>query len=111
MSDRDVIADDAFFENLADEQAQEGVRAPARLKAKVYSALVRRAQQDAALRDLAATQQAGYELCFWEKIMEAVPGAGRLNHCRFCHARLLGESLPHAPIGWSGCPYAQFHRR
>lgn len=112
MSNRQTIADDGFFENLVDRQEQDATApAPARLKAKLYSALLQRSQEDTSLRALSDTRRAGYELCLWEKAMQVVPGVGRLNHCRFCHARLLGESFEHAPLGWAGCPYAQFHRR
>lgn len=110
MSKQHVVADDAFFQHLADQDAGTAV-APARMKARIYSALLRESQRESPLRALSKTREAGYELCLWEKVMQIVPGVGRLNHCRFCHARALGESLSNAPLAWSGCPYAQFHRR
>ncbi len=109
MNKRPAVADDQFFRNLADRE-EAAVPAPGRLKARIYSALVRETQKESSLRTLSETRQAGYELCQWEKIMQVVPGAGHVNHCRVCHARVMGESLAHAPLPWSGCPYAQFHR-
>ena len=110
MTKRLAIADDQFFRNLADHD-DAAAPAPARLKARIYSALVKESQMESPLRPLSETRRAGYELCLWEKALQIVPGVGSLNHCRFCHARVLGESLTHAPLPWSGCPYAQFHRQ
>ncbi|MGA8278204.1 MAG: hypothetical protein WB784_08425 [Rhodanobacteraceae bacterium] len=109
MNKRPAIADDQFFQNLADDE-DIAVSAPARLKARIHSALVRESQKESSLRALSETRRAGYELCRWEKVMQVVPGAGSINQCRFCHARVLAETLAHAPLPWSGCPYAQFHR-
>lgn len=107
---RPVIADDQFFQDLADHE-DTAVSAPARLKARIYSALIRESRKESPLRALSETRRAGYELCRWEKVMQVVPGAGSVNHCRVCHARVLAEALTHAPLPWAGCPYAQFHRR
>ena len=84
--------------------------APPRLKSRLYSLLVRTSQETSALRPLTESKQAGYELCQWEKLMTAVPGVGRVNHCYVCHARVLAENLEHAPLPWTGCPYARFHK-
>lgn len=106
------IADDQFFQSLVERQDDAApIRAPARLKSRLYSALVKECQKKAPLRVLSETRKAGYDLCYWEKIMQTVPGAGSFNHCQVCHARLLAEFLENAPLPWSGCPYAQFHKR
>lgn len=102
-------ADDQFFQSL--EKLEDAVAAPPRLKSRIYSALVKESQRLSPLRVLSETRRAGYELCGWEKIMQLVPGAGSVNHCHVCGMRLLAESLEHAQLPWSGCPYAQFHKR
>lgn len=103
-------ADDQFFQSLA-EPHDATAPAPARLKSRLYSAIVRESQKKSPLRVLSETRRAGYQLCHWEEIMQLVPGAGSVNHCHLCGMRLLAESLENAPLPWSGCPYAQFHKR
>ena len=85
--------------------------APARLKSKVYSALVSRQSAAGRLLPLAESKDAGAPLCIFEEAVAALPG-DRLhtaNPCRVCHARVLGEHLEWAPIFWPGCPYSDFH--
>jgi hypothetical protein len=78
--------------------------APARLKATIYSALMR------PLLSLAATKQAGARLCVFEHAVAPLgERIGSMNPCRVCHARVLGERLDRAPIFWPGCPYSEFH--
>ena len=84
--------------------------APPRLKSRLYSLLVRKSQETSALRSRSHSQEAGYQLCQWEKLLTLVPGVGHLNHCHLCHARVLAESLEHVPLPWTGCPYARFHK-
>ena len=105
--------DETFFERLA-EATRPGLRAPSRLKSRVYSALVRRSAQARPLRSLTATEEAGHELCVFEKFVQILPVGTRLdsvNYCRFCHGRVLAEMMDNAPIFWKGCPYADFQRR
>ncbi|MGH9317915.1 MAG: hypothetical protein ACRD1P_12520 [Thermoanaerobaculia bacterium] len=112
MSSSDDPKDDAFFELLARASPSE-LRAPARLKSRVYSALMRRAAEAGPLRSLTDTQEAGNRLCVFEKFVQILPVGTRLesiNYCRFCHGRVLGENMDSAPIFWKGCPYADFHR-
>jgi hypothetical protein len=106
------MSTDRWFERLADATEQPVAdRAPARLKSRVYSALVSRMAESGPLLDLGASSRAGGRLCVFEACLtplgEAVASS---NPCRACHARVLGERLEHAPIFWPGCPYAQFHR-
>ena len=87
-------------------------RAPARLKSKIYSALVTRMSAAGPLLSLGATKQAGSALCIFEQAVAALPVSEQIaskNLCRVCHARVLGERLEHAPIFGPGCPYSQFH--
>jgi hypothetical protein len=107
------MSDDVWFERLADAtryDAQE--RAPARLRSKIYSALLARMAESGALLDLAESKKAGGRLCVFEYAMTVLPlGAGvrSMNPCRICHARVLGERVERAPIFWPGCPYSEFH--
>lgn len=107
------MSDDLWFEWLA-EAAGGSVpeRAPARLKSRIYSALVVRMAESGSLLDLTTTKDAGGRLCVFESALTVLPlGANvtSMNPCRVCHARILGERMEHAPIFWPGCPYADFH--
>jgi hypothetical protein len=107
------MTDDLWFERLAKATAGElQERAPARLKSKVYSALVSRMAEHAPLLDLARTKAAGGRLCVFENTIAVLPlgtEVQSMNPCRICHARLLAERMEHAPIFWPGCPYCDFH--
>lgn len=110
------MSDDRWLERLAaaaDVDAAGEARAPARLRATVYSALVQRQAATGPLLGLAATKAAGNGLCVFEEVVAALPVGeriGSMNPCRVCHARVLGERLDRAPISWPHCPYAAFHR-
>ena len=99
-----------FFERLAAETADDGAdaeRAPARLKSRVYSAIVSAQAARRPLRSLATTRDTGGALCVFEHVVAAAPIGDALkakNPCRVCHARVLGERLDHAPIYWPNCP-------
>jgi hypothetical protein len=107
------MSDDLWFERLA--EATRGVtqeRAPARLKSKVYSALVTRLAGSGSLLDLAETKKSGGRLCVFENVLTVLPvGADirSMSPCRICHARVLAERMKHAPIFWPGCPYSEYH--
>ncbi len=93
---------------------RESARAPARLKARIYSALVSRLSDTGPLLSLATMKAAGCGLCVFEEAVAALPVGERLgamNVCRVCHARVLAERLDRAPIFWPHCPYSEFHRR
>ena len=112
MNNADDRNDD-FFERVS-EPAPSHLRAPARLKSRIYSALMRRAAEAGPLRSLTATEEVGYALCVFEKFVQILPlgtTLDSLNYCRVCHGRILGEKLDSAPIFWKGCPYADFHSR
>ena len=99
-------------EITAAEEAPEE-QAPARLKARLYSALVREQQSSGPLQDLDATFAAGHQLCVFEKLVQIAPVGERVKqpfYCRVCHARLLAEKMENAPIFWAHCPYAEFQK-
>jgi hypothetical protein len=108
--------DDRWFEQLADAADFDTAtpeRAPARLKSKIYSALVSHQSETGPLLSLAATSAAGSGLCVFEHAIALLPVGeriGSMNPCRVCHARVLAERVDHAPIFWPHCPYAGFHR-
>ncbi len=104
-----------LFERLADSTDRWEINpaAPARLKARIYSALVRRQRQSGPLSSLTQTKAEGRNLCVFERAWTLAPvgeGMKRLNLCRVCHARLLAEKMEKAPIYWSGCPYVDFQK-
>ncbi len=107
-----LLNEEQFIEDLADETPLE--TAPARLKSKIYSALVQAQTAAGGLLSLPECKADGRALCVFEEIVQIAP-VGRtiqsVNYCRVCHARVLAESLEKAPIYWSGCPYVSFQRR
>jgi hypothetical protein len=107
------MTDDRWLERVS--EATESLtdeRAPARLKSKVYSSVVRRMARSKPLLDLRETKRAGGRLCVFEHAVAVLPVSAdirSMNPCRICHARVLGERMDRAPIFWPGCPYAEFH--
>ncbi len=105
------LPDEEFMERIADEvELTESEAAPARLKAKVYSALVQRQSETGPLMSLTEIDACGSKLCVFENLVRIAPVGERaksLNICRVCHARVLAEHTGNAPIYWSGCPYVQ----
>jgi hypothetical protein len=106
------LSTEQFLRELAAAPAQETPKASTRLKSKLYTALLQEAESTAPLRSIAASRQAGYGLCWWEKTMHAIPSeqVGKFNHCRVCHARFVGELVEDAPLPWEHCPYAKFQK-
>ena len=101
-----------LLERLGAAGPGEGDTAPARLKSRIYSAVVSRMAESGPLLPLDETKACGGHLCVFEQIVAALPlgeRVGSMNPCRVCHARVLGERLDHAPIFWPGCPYSEFH--
>ena len=86
--------------------------APAKLKSRIYSALVQQMTEEGTLLSLSDSRDDGRRLCVFEHALALAPLGEALqcrNPCRVCHARILGEHLGHAPIYWPGCPYSEFH--
>jgi hypothetical protein len=107
------IATEQLLTIAAGEDGATREPAPARLKSRVYSALVARMAEEGPLRTLAASKAEGGHLCVFEEVVAVVPfgpGVAASNPCRICHARLLGERLERAPIFWPGCPYSDYHQ-
>jgi hypothetical protein len=109
--------DERFFTSLAagtDATKGTGERAPARLKSRLYSALVAEQAASGPLLSLPATKASGRPLCVFENLLQVAPGGERvtsMNPCRVCHARLLAEQFESPPIYWPHCPYVSFRRR
>jgi hypothetical protein len=107
------MSGDLWFERLAEAVGDDTrERAPARLKSKIYSALLTQLAEDGPLLDLKDTKHTCGRLCIFEQILTVAPrstGISTMNPCRICHARVLGETMDHAPIFWPGCPYSEFH--
>jgi hypothetical protein len=108
------MSDDLWLERLVEETGGlTSECAPARLKSRVYSALVAQMAESGPLLDLVDSKEFGARLCVFETALTVLPfgtAVGSMNPCRICHARLLGERMEHAPIFWPGCPYSEFHR-
>jgi len=108
------LPDEEFIEKVANEvELTAPEQMPSNLKARVYSALVRRQVETGPLSSLTDSKAQGHDLCVFERLVEIAPVGERaktLNICRVCHARVLGEHLENAPIYWNGCPYVQFRK-
>jgi hypothetical protein len=110
------LPEEELFETMAERAGDPEagpLLAPARLKARIYSALIKRQQESGPLRSLAETKAGGAKLCIFEEAWTLAALGDEmkcLNLCRVCHARLLAEKMYKAPIYWSGCPYADFHK-
>ncbi len=111
------MTDDRVFTSLAartDAMQGTGTRAPARLKSRLYSALVVEQAASGPLRSLPATNAEGRPLCVFENLLQVLPGGEpvtSMNPCRVCHARVLAEHFEAPPIYWPHCPYVAFRRR
>jgi hypothetical protein len=109
--------DERFFTILAaktDAMQGTGESAPARLKSRLYSALVSEQAASGPLLSLTATKAAGRPLCVFENLLQGMPVGERvtsMNPCRVCHARVLAEHIESPPIYWPHCPYVGFRRR
>ncbi len=107
--------EELFFESLAErELAEPATLTPARLKARIYSALTHRQAESGPLASLSSTKAADRGLCVFEQLVEITPLSQRakcLNYCSVCHARILAEKVENAPIYWSNCPYVRFQNR
>jgi len=107
--------EDRFFESLSETgQIGPAAAAPARLKARIYSALMRRQAQSGPLASLSSTRAGGRQLCVFEQLVAISPLPEQVkcaNCCSICHARILAENIENAPIYWSHCPYVRFQNR
>jgi len=68
------LPDEEFLERIADGvELTELERAPARLKAKVYSSLILQQAETGPLLSLTETRACGHELCVFEKLVRIAP--------------------------------------
>ncbi len=109
------MTEEQFFQQLADRTDGLGSgadRAPAPLKARVYSALVAAMASDGPLRPLRETHKSGRPLCVFEHLLCVVPDrrVTSMNPCRVCHARVLAEHFESPPVYWPHCPYVAFKK-
>jgi hypothetical protein len=111
MSERSA---DKWMEQLAERTDAAGVHAPSTFKSKLYSRLVEMQAESTGLASLSECTEHGFGLCVFEKLVQIAPtgeSIEKLNFCRVCHARVLGERVEGAPIYWPHCPYVQFQNR
>lgn len=101
--------DNEFLEGIAaDLDLAEPMQASSRLKAKIYSALMKQQAEQGRLMSLTENAACGERLCVFEQLVQIAPvgeTAKSLNICRVCHARVLAERFENPPIYWPGCPY------
>ena len=110
-----MVNDRAFerLASLADVDTPRPARAPAKLKSRIYSALVTELALRGPLASLTESKADGRRLCVFERAVVLLPigdDLKRRNPCRICHARVCGEHMDDAPIFWPGCPYSDFHK-
>lgn len=99
------------FKALLSEARESSECAPSSLKARLYSALVRKQRESGPLASLQASALAGKNLCVFEKLVQIAPLSEKAKSpffCEICHARVLAEHFDEAPIFWNGCPYVKF---
>lgn len=99
------------FMALFSESKDTGEKAPASLKARLYSALIRKQQESGPIATLDRTVSAGLEICVFEQLVRISPVGEKTQSrffCEVCHARVLAEHFENAPIFWAGCPYVKF---
>ena len=98
---------------LLSEPQQTGARPPSSLKARLYSALIRKQQESGPLASLKTSAKAGNAICVFERLVQIAPLGERATSrffCEVCHARVLAESFDHPPVFWPGCPYVDFKK-
>lgn len=107
------MTDASWFEHVVEAGGDlPPERTPARLKSRVYSAVIQELASTGPLLDLKESRDEGRQLCVFEQAVAVLPVGADVrakNPCRICHARVLGERMDHAPIFWPGCPYSEFH--
>lgn len=103
--------EDLEFSSLLRDEEKVGERAPASLKARLYSAFIHQQQSHGALASLDDSVAAGYGICVFEKLVQIAPIGEKAKSpffCQVCHARVLAERFDNPPIFWPHCPYVAF---
>lgn len=99
------------FKKIALAAPGDGARAPASLKARLYTRLVHTQQASGPLETVKETKRAGHGLCVFEELVQIAPVGSAMKskfYCDVCHARVLAERMDAPPIWWPNCPYAAF---
>jgi hypothetical protein len=106
-------AQDFVFSKLLATPDDQPQKAPASLKARLYTAFIREQQKTGRLASLNTTVAAGHDICVFEKLVQIWPvgeAAQSPFFCTTCHARVLAEMLDNPPIFWPHCPYSEFKK-
>jgi hypothetical protein len=101
------------FRALLSRPDETGEHTPSSLKARLYSAFVRKQQESGPLASLQQSATAGQALCVFEKLVQIAPVGETAKSpffCEVCHARVLAEHFDNPPIYWPGCPYVAFKK-
>jgi hypothetical protein len=104
--------DERCFAGLFSRPETADDKAPASLKARLYSAIIRAQQENGPLASLDETAQ-NHGLCVFEKLVQIAPvgeAAKSPFFCHVCHARVLAEAIDNPPIFWPNCPYSNFKK-
>lgn len=99
------------FSSMFSRQEETSERAPSSLKARLYSALIRKQQESGPLASLDRSVASGRDICVFEKLVQIAPVGEKAKSpffCQVCHARVLAEHLERPPIFWPHCPYVAF---
>jgi hypothetical protein len=113
MMPKHQTIEDLFRKLAEDDGLAVEERAPSRLKARLYSALIRAQQQTGRLQSLTETRESGRGLCIFEELVQIAPIGERAKSpffCWTCHARVMAEAMEHPPLIWGNCPYASFRK-
>ena len=108
------VSIEELISSAAASPEDSAVRAPSRLKSRIYSRLVREQAASGPLLSLSDTKTSGSALCIFEALVRIAPVGDAVkskNCCRVCHARVVAERIERAPIYWPHCPYVQFQSR
>ena len=96
------------------ESSPSETRAPSRLKARLYTAMIERQAQSGPLRPLTEIREQGRPLCVFEQLVQIAPVGQKVQsvfYCKVCHARVLAEHFENPAIYWPHCPYVSFKNR
>ena len=102
---------DRQWQTLLADDEESRASAPSSLKARLYSAVIRKQQESGPLASLDVSVADGHGVCVFEKLVQIVPVSDPAKSpffCTTCHARILAEHFDNPPIFWAHCPYVQF---
>ncbi len=102
---------DRQWQTLLADDEKNWPPAPSSLKARLYSAFIRKQQESGPLASLDVCAAHGHGVCRFEKLVQIAPVSDAAKSpffCRACLARVLAEYFESPPIFWEHCPYVQF---